>query len=70
MNKPLTAKKLYKYLKNLKREGNDLSKVIVNYRFDYDSDVAPCVDVAEDLYDAKTNQELISIVLVTDNKDV
>lgn len=64
--KPLTAKTLLNFLTNLEGNGNDLSKVIINYRFDEDSDVEPCLLVMEDLFDAETNSILQSICLVTD----
>ena len=63
--KQLTAAQLLNYLILLEEQGTDLRKVKVNYRKDYDSDVKTIRSVDEDLYDAKTNSKLESIVLVT-----
>jgi hypothetical protein len=63
--KPLNAKELYDYLESLKDQGHDLRLISVNYRFDHDSDVKGVSLVEEDLYDAKTNSVLESIVLVS-----
>lgn len=62
--KGLTAQKLYKFLRGLKKDGIDLKKVSVNFREDYDSDVHTCWSVCEDLFDAETNNKLASIVIV------
>lgn len=67
--KPLTAKKLLKFLIDLENDGHDLSKVLINYRFDSDSDVNLCKFVMEDLFDAETNNILESICLVSDASD-
>ena len=67
--KPLTAKKLLDFLIDLEKDGNDLSEVLINYRFDSDSDVNLCKFVMEDLFDAKTNNILQSICLVSDASD-
>jgi hypothetical protein len=64
--KILTAKKLLNFLTDLENDGHDLSKVLINYRFDSDSDVNLCKFVMEDLFDAKTNNILESICLVSD----
>ena len=64
--KILTAKKLLNFLIDLENDGHDLSKVLINYRFDSDSDVNLCKFVMEDLFDAKTNNILESICLVSD----
>ena len=61
--KILTAQKLFNYLQKLKDEGKDLSKIIVNYRYDDDSDIDTCSVVEEDLYDEETNSILESIVI-------
>ncbi len=66
--KHLTAKSLYEYLRSLKIEGQDLDKIKVNYRKNYDSDVKKVSVVEEDLYDSKTNSVLKSIVLITKTK--
>jgi hypothetical protein len=67
--KPLTAQTLLNFLTNLESDGNDLSRVLINYRFDSDSDVNLCKFVMEDLFDAKTNNILKSICLVSDASD-
>ena len=67
--KPLTAQTLLNFLTNLESNVNDLSKVLINYRFDSDSDVNICKFVTEDLFDAKTNNILQSICLVSDASD-
>jgi|688.fasta_scaffold47386_4 hypothetical protein len=64
--KILTAKKLLNFLTDLENDGHDLSKVLINYRFDSDSDVNLCKFVMEDLFDAETNNILESICLVSD----
>ncbi|OBQ43955.1 MAG: hypothetical protein AN484_09420 [Aphanizomenon flos-aquae WA102] len=69
MKKPLTAKKLLNFLINLENDGHDISKVLINYRFDSDSDVHLCKFVMEDLFDTETNNILESICLVSDASD-
>ena len=64
--KVLTAKKLLNYLNDLKKDGHDLSKITINYRFDADSDVEACTYIMEDLFDPETNNVLESICLLTD----
>jgi len=66
--KKLTAAQLLSYLILLQEAGNDLEKIKVNYRKDYDSDVRSIKFVEEDLYDEKTNSILTDIVLVSKNK--
>jgi hypothetical protein len=60
----MKANALLQYLLMIQKDGHDLSKIYVNYRDDYDSDVIQINDVCEDLYDAETNSRLISICLV------
>jgi len=67
--KPLTAQQLFNVLSQLKEEGNDLSKITINYRTDSDSDVEVCTFIGEDLYDADTNSTLESLVLMADASD-
>ena len=52
-------------LKTCKENGVDPRHVDINYRRTYDSDVYPVKVVEEDLFDAETNKQLTSIVLVT-----
>ena len=66
---PLTAQTLLNFLTNLESDGNDLSRVLINYRFDSDSDVNLCKFVMEDLFDSETNNILQSICLVSDASD-
>lgn len=61
----ITAAELLNYLVELEESGTDLTKVVVNYRDNYDSDVKSVRVAHEDLYDAKTNSVLESIVLVS-----
>ena len=68
--KPLTAQKLLTFLEQLKKDGNDLRKIQVNFPGDRDSDVVQTEEVEEDLYDAKTNNVIESIVLVGDSREV
>ena len=69
MKKQLTAKNLMNFLIDLENNGNDLSRVLINYRFDLDSDVHLCKLVMEDLFDTETNNILQSICLVSDASD-
>lgn len=68
--KALTAHKLLTFLEELKKNGNDLRKIQVNFRPDRDSDVVATEDVEEDLYDSKTNNILESIVIIQDSREV
>ena len=52
-------------LKTCKDNGVDPRHVDINYRRTYDSDVYQVRMVEEDLFDAETNNQLTSIVLVT-----
>ena len=52
-------------LKTCKDNGVDPRHVDINYRRTYDSDVYQLKMVEEDLFDAETNNQLTSIVLVT-----
>ena len=69
MKKPLTAKKLLKFLIDIENDGHDLSRILINYRFDSDSDVNLCKFVMQDLFDSETNNILESICLVSDASD-
>ena len=69
-NKQLTAQQLYDWLKELDKDGVNLSKVDVNYRHNYDSDVEEVCGVIEDLRDSSDNETLTSICLVTDLSEV
>jgi hypothetical protein len=60
----MKAKKLLKFLEQLKENGQDLSKIEINFRNDYDSDVVKIKEVSEDLFDEETNSKLRSIVFV------
>ena len=61
--KPLTASVLRAYLNELERQGNDLSKITINYRHDDDDDVNVVTEVDDDLFDEETNNILTSIIL-------
>jgi len=67
--KPITAQNLLDTLLQLKEEGNDLSRITINYRTDSDSDVEVCTFIGEDLYDEETNGTLESLVLMSDASD-
>ena len=69
MKNTLNAKKLLNFLIDLENDGHDLSRILINYRFDSDSDVHLCKFVMEDLFDAETNNTLESICLVSDASD-
>ncbi len=60
----MNAHALLNYLLMLKKNGQDLSRISVNFRIDYDSDVIPVNFAEEDLYDAETNSILESICLL------
>ena len=70
MAKQLTAKKLLNFLLSQEKSGVDLSKVVINYRADRNSDVEQVKEVEEDLFDSETNNKLESIVLITDPRDI
>ena len=60
-----TCQDIMDYLKGLQSEGYELSKIEVNYRHDYDSDVRKVSVIEEDLYDSKTNSKLASVIFLT-----
>ena len=60
----MNAHALLNYLLMLKKNGQDLDGISVNFRIDYDSDVIPVNFAEEDLYDAETNRILKSICLL------
>jgi hypothetical protein len=70
MSKQLTAKKLLTYLQKLETNGVDLGNVAINYRHNRNSDVEKVSVIEEDLFDAKTNNVLESLVLITNNANV
>ncbi len=53
------------YLTDLENEGEDLSSITINYRYDDDSDVQIVRKLEEDLFDQETNSRLTSIVFLT-----
>jgi hypothetical protein len=61
--KPLNASALRAYLNELERQGNDLSKITINYRHNDDDDVNVVTEVDDDLFDEETNNILTSIIL-------
>ena len=67
--KPLTAKILCDLFSQLKKEGHDLSKITINYRTNYSSDIEVCTCIEEDLFDEETNSKLRSLVLMADTLD-
>jgi len=69
-DKQLTAQELYDWLKELHKDGANLSKVEVNYRHNFDADVEEVYGVIEDLRDSQDNETLTSICLVTDLSEV
>jgi len=64
---PLTAQTLCDLFSQLKKEGHDLSKITINYRTNHYSDVEVCTCIEEDLFDEETNNELRSLVLISDD---
>lgn len=67
--KQLTAHDLRQFLDELEDAGNDLKKIVVNYRHDDDSEVEEVRCVWEDLFDSETNSVLESIILVTESNE-
>ena len=63
--KPLTAHKLRDFLNSIENTGIDLNELIINYRYDEDSDVEIITSAEEDLFDEETNGILTSIILKT-----
>jgi len=63
--KPITAQEVMDFLTDLQNEGEDLSKITINYRYDDDSDVEVLSKLEEDLFDQETNSRLTSIVFLT-----
>jgi hypothetical protein len=70
MAKHLTAQEVYNFLETLKKQGNNLEKISINFRTDYNSDVQQIEEIEEDLFDSETNNILESIVFVADTTDV
>ena len=68
--KPLNAHELLEFLLKLKRQGENLKAIEINIRTDRNSDTMSAEEVEEDLYDAKTNNILDSIVLIGDSREV
>ena len=63
--KPITAQEVMDFLTDLQNEGEDLSKITINYRYDDDSDIDVLSKLEEDLFDQETNSRLTSIVFLT-----
>lgn len=59
----MTAQQLMDFFIDLENEGEVLSKIEINFRNDYDSDVIPLRHINKDLYD-ETNSRLVSISLM------
>ena len=68
--KPLTAKKLLKFLTKLETEGVDLEEVTINFRENRDSDECEATIVEEDLYDERDNSTLTSIMFLEDGREL
>jgi hypothetical protein len=68
--KPLTAKKLLKFLLDLEEDGVDLKNVEVLYRYDRDDDEVNVCAVEEDLYDENDNVTLTTIMLLANPKEL
>ena len=68
--KPLTAKKLLKFLTELEQEGVDLNIVHIYYRLNRDEDEEVVYEVEEDLYDEYDNVTLNSIMLLTNGEEL
>jgi hypothetical protein len=66
----MNAQKLLNSLLELQEQGHDLSKIQVNYRQDYNSDVVAIEELEEDLFDEETNSVLESIVLISNTEEV
>jgi hypothetical protein len=59
----MTAQQLMDFFIDLQNDGEVLSKIELNFRNDYDSDVIPLRHINEDLFD-ESNNRLISISLM------
>jgi hypothetical protein len=66
----MNAQELLNSLLELQEQGHDLSKIQVNYREDYNSDVVTIEALEEDLFDEETNSVLESIVLISNTEEV
>lgn len=68
--KPLTAKKLLKFLIELEASGENLENIHLLYRYDRDSDEELIYEVEEDLYDPETNSILETIMFLTNDEEL
>jgi hypothetical protein len=59
----MTAQQLMDFFIDLENNGEVLSKIELNFRNDYDSDVIPLRHINEDLFD-ESNNRLVSISLM------
>lgn len=66
----ITANILFDLLIQLQKEGQDLSKIAINFRTNYDADIQPCVAIEEDLFDTQTNSRLQSLVLLSNIEEI
>jgi hypothetical protein len=66
----MNAQELLNSLLELQEQGHDLSKIQVNYREDYNSDVVTIEALEEDLFGEETNSVLESIVLISNTEEV
>lgn len=66
----MNGQQLLDKLLAFQKDGHDLSKLEVTYRYDYDSDIVEVEDLEEGYYDEKANSILESIVLITNTEEV
>ena len=67
--KPLTAQKLLEFLLETQTQ-QDLSKVVIYYRYDRDSEEETIYEAEEDLYDEDDNSTLTSIMFYTNSEEI
>jgi hypothetical protein len=69
MSTPITAQNLLDTLVQLQEEGNDLNKITINFRTNWNSDTEVCTTISEDLFDAETGNQLESLVLLAEDTE-
>jgi hypothetical protein len=64
----MKAENLLNYLLELENQGHDLSKINLNFRINFDSDVEKINFCFEDLFCEKDNATLKSLIFLTDDE--
>jgi hypothetical protein len=62
----MNAQELLIYLLELQEQGNDLSKISLEYRYDPDSDAEHISFASEGYYDTETSSKLESLMFYTE----